>query len=54
MLEYLLITLVVITIFIAVARPGFTKLADKMKNGFKSGFFSDDKSGSGFYYYPIK
>lgn len=53
-LEYLLIVLVILGIFITIARPGFEKLTENIQATLKSGFFAEDDDGSGFYYYPLK
>jgi competence protein ComGC len=54
MLEYMLILLVVMSMFMIVARPFLTKMGEKFKKVGKQGFFTDDPTGAQFYYYRIK
>lgn len=53
-LEYILVLIVVLSLFVIVAKPAIGKLGKKINEGLKGGIFSDDPSGAGFYYYPIK
>jgi hypothetical protein len=53
-LEYLLILVVVLGVLFVAARPWVLKLENKFKTGFKAGIFTNDPTGSNFYYYPIK
>ncbi len=54
LVEYILIIMVVLGLFMIVARPALGKLGKKINDGLKGGIFADDPSGSGFYYYPVK
>lgn len=52
--EYLLILIVVLGIFMVVARPGIGRLGKKIQDSLNAGFFNSDPQGGGFYYFPIK
>lgn len=54
MIEYLLILLVVTSMFMLIAKPFLTKMGEKFKKVGQQGFFTDDPSGSAFYYFKIK
>ena len=51
--EYLLIVMVVVGIFVAIGRPAILRIAENLKKDMKGGFFSDENKG-GFYYFPVK
>jgi hypothetical protein len=53
MLEYILILLLVVTMFMLVARPFLGDFAKKIQEAGRKGIFTDDPSGSNFYYFPI-
>jgi hypothetical protein len=53
-LEYVLVLVVVVTIFLFIARPYMAKLGPRFQDVFKGGIFKDDSSGNGFYYFPVK
>ena len=52
-LEYLLLLLLAVSMFMIVARPYLGKLADKFQSLSKKGFLAEDPTGSNFYYFPI-
>lgn len=54
LVEYILIIMVVLGLFMIVARPAIGKLGKKISDGLKGGIFADDPSGGRFYYYPVK
>lgn len=55
-LEYMLILMVVVGIFVFVGRPAINKLRVKLRDGMKTGIFTnaEDNTGKGFYYFPVK
>jgi len=53
-MEYLVILLVVTSLFMVIVRPQMAKLQKKMEDSMKKGLFNVDIQGSGFYYFPIK
>ncbi len=53
-LEYLLILIVVVSLFMLIARPYIGTIGKKFQDLNKKGFFAEDTSGSNFYYYPLK
>lgn len=54
MLEYLLVTMVVVGVLFVAARPVIAKIQAKLDKGMKGGIFKEDPSGSQFYYFPLK
>lgn len=52
--EYILVAVVVLSIFVFFARPQLGKLGKNISENLQGGIFSDDPSGSGFYYFPVK
>ncbi len=54
MLEYILVLVVILgTVFVA-ARPIIASLQKKFEKSIKGGIFRDDRTGSNFYYFPVK
>jgi hypothetical protein len=53
-LEYILVILVVLGIFMIAARPMIGKLGKKINDGIKGGIFAEDSTGGKFYYFPVK
>lgn len=53
-LEYVLILAVVISIFMVVGRPFLKDFGGKIQGLSQKGIFSEDSSGSSFYYFPLK
>jgi hypothetical protein len=54
MLEYILILAVVVSLFMFVAKPYLKTFGKKFQDLGKGGIFSEDNTGSNFYYFPIK
>lgn len=52
--EYILVVVVVLSIFVFFARPKLGELGSKLSQNLQGGVFSDDPSGAGFYYFPVK
>lgn len=52
--EYILVIAVVVGMIFVLAKPIFGSLQKKIGDSLKQGFFSDDPSGSKFYYFRIK
>lgn len=52
-LEYLLVLIVSVSLFMIVAKPYLTDITKKFETLSKKGVFADDPSGSNFYYFPI-
>jgi hypothetical protein len=53
LLEYMLILLMVVSIFVVFARPFMNQFSQKFQSITKKGFFTDDPTGANFYYYPL-
>jgi Tfp pilus assembly protein FimT len=51
--EYLLILVVVLSIFMVFAKPFMKDLNKKFETASKKGFFAEDPSGGNFYYFPM-
>lgn len=52
-IEYLLILVVVLSIFMVFAKPFMKGLNKKFETASKKGFFAEDPSGGNFYYFPM-
>lgn len=53
-LEYVLVLAVVLSIFMVVGRPFLKDIGGKIQGLSQKGIFSEDSSGSNFYYFPLK
>ncbi len=53
-LEYLLVTLVIVGMVIVFAKPFMSSLSKKLTTSMNTGFFNDDGSGSSFYSFSVK
>lgn len=54
MLEYILILVVVVSMFMLVGRPFLKDMGKKFQGLGKQGFLAEDNTGSNFYYFPIR
>ena len=52
--EYILILVAVISIFVAILRPEVKNLQNKLTAQFSKGFFQTDETGEGFYHFRVR
>jgi hypothetical protein len=52
--EYVLVLAVVLGMLFVLAKPVIGSLQKKIGDNLKNGFFAEDPSGDGFYYFPLK
>ncbi len=51
--EYILILVAVISIFVAILRPEVKNLQNKLTSQFSKGFFQVDETGEGYYHFRV-
>lgn len=52
--EYTLVILLVMGVFIAILRPELTKFMKKFTNNFSTGMFAADNTGESFYRFHVR